>query len=116
MPLESGSSREVIGQNIKTEEAAGRPRKQAIAIALNKARGDDYDAVLDACVDRMDMAARRFDAYADRQEARGDAGTVRVVYNKLLGGWFVVRGSSDTPLSGRFGSKEEALASIKSRS
>lgn len=26
-----------IGRNIKTEEAAGRPRKQAIAIALNVA-------------------------------------------------------------------------------
>lgn len=26
-----------IGRNIKTEEAAGRPRKQAIAIALSEA-------------------------------------------------------------------------------
>lgn len=37
MPLKKGSSRKVIGQNIATEEAAGRPRKQAIAIALNTA-------------------------------------------------------------------------------
>jgi hypothetical protein len=27
----------VIGSNIETEEAAGKPRKQAIAIALSKA-------------------------------------------------------------------------------
>ncbi len=33
---------------------------------------------------------------------------VRIVNNKLLGGWYVVRGSSDTPISGRFSSKEAA--------
>lgn len=38
MPLKSGSSRKVIGSNIKTEMAAGRPQKQAVAIALSVAR------------------------------------------------------------------------------
>jgi hypothetical protein len=37
MPLKKGSSAKTIGQNIKTEIAAGYPRKQAIAIALNTA-------------------------------------------------------------------------------
>jgi len=37
MPLVKGKSRKAIGTNIKPEEAAGRPRKQAIAIALSKA-------------------------------------------------------------------------------
>lgn len=37
MPLEKGSSRTVIGHNIKTEEEAGKPKKQAIAIALHEA-------------------------------------------------------------------------------
>ena len=37
MPLRKGSSRKVIGQNIKTEMAAGRPQKQAVAIALRVA-------------------------------------------------------------------------------
>lgn len=37
MPLKTGSSRKAIGDNIKTEEAAGKPPKQAIAIALDKA-------------------------------------------------------------------------------
>jgi hypothetical protein len=37
MPLRSGKSRKVISQNIKTEMAAGKPQKQAIAIALRVA-------------------------------------------------------------------------------
>lgn len=38
MPLQKGRSREAISQNIKTETAAGKPQKQAIAIALSEAR------------------------------------------------------------------------------
>lgn len=37
MPLVKGSSRRAISTNIKKEVAAGKPRKQAIAIALRKA-------------------------------------------------------------------------------
>lgn len=37
MPLESGSSREVVGRNIKREKAAGKSQKQAVAIALHEA-------------------------------------------------------------------------------
>ena len=38
MPLKSGSSQATISANIRTERAAGRPEKQAIAIAESKAR------------------------------------------------------------------------------
>ena len=37
MPLKKGSSKEAISKNIRTEVKAGRPQKQAIAIALNVA-------------------------------------------------------------------------------
>ena len=39
MPLQKGSSRKAISSNIRTEMAAGKPQKQAVAIALNTARG-----------------------------------------------------------------------------
>ena len=40
MPLESGSSRAVVSANISKEVAAGKPQKQAVAIALHKARDE----------------------------------------------------------------------------
>lgn len=39
MPLQKGSDRKVIERNIETEIAAGRPKAQAVAIALSTARG-----------------------------------------------------------------------------
>jgi hypothetical protein len=37
MPLKTGSSPKAISSNIRTEVAAGKPKRQAIAIALAKA-------------------------------------------------------------------------------
>lgn len=38
MPLKKGSSKAAVSSNIRTEIAAGKPRDQAIAIALDIAR------------------------------------------------------------------------------
>jgi hypothetical protein len=83
MPLEEGSSRSAISANIATEVNAGKPQKQAEAIAFSKARGDDSDParlrgiMLDKAMDsladsmaRLDAVAKRFSAYADATEKR----------------------------------------------
>ncbi len=38
MPLAQSGSKAAVSQNIKTEMAAGKPQKQAVAIALSVAR------------------------------------------------------------------------------
>lgn len=42
MPLESGKSRAAFSHNVKTEMNAGKPQKQAVAIAYHEA-GEDVD-------------------------------------------------------------------------
>jgi hypothetical protein len=35
---------------------------------------------------------------------------MKIIHNRLLGGWFIVRGPHQTPISGRFDTREQALA------
>lgn len=39
----------------------------------------------------------------------------RIIFNRLLGGWFIVRGRHQTPIGGRFNSRAEALAHLGRR-
>jgi hypothetical protein len=43
MPLKSGKSDKTVSSNIRTEMHAGKPQKQAVAIAMSKA-GRSYKA------------------------------------------------------------------------
>lgn len=40
---------------------------------------------------------------------------MKVIYNRLLNGWYIVRGAHQTPISGRFDTKEAALAHLRRR-
>jgi hypothetical protein len=40
---------------------------------------------------------------------------MKVIYNGILGGWYIVRGAHQTPISGRFDSKEAVLAHLRKR-
>lgn len=40
---------------------------------------------------------------------------VRIVHNKLLGGWYIVRGPHHTPIGGRFNSKAEAQQHLRNQ-
>jgi hypothetical protein len=40
---------------------------------------------------------------------------IKIVHNKLLGGWYIVRGPHHSPIGGRFDSKAEAKAWLAER-
>jgi hypothetical protein len=52
MPLDKSGSAKAVGKNIKTEMKAGKPKKQAVAIALSvereNAKGDRKAKLKDA--------------------------------------------------------------------
>lgn len=37
---------------------------------------------------------------------------VKVVFNRLLGGWFIVSGPHQTPIGGRFETRAQAVAHL----
>ena len=40
---------------------------------------------------------------------------MKIVFNQILNGWYIVRGAHQTPISGRFDSRESALAHLRRR-
>lgn len=74
MPLEHGQSKAAFSQNVKTEMAAGKPQKQAVAIAYAKKRGDTatdpgVSPLSDAEMCKLDAACARFDNMDSRLDA-----------------------------------------------
>ena len=37
---------------------------------------------------------------------------IRIIHSRILGGWFIVRGPHQTPISGRFQTRADALAHL----
>jgi hypothetical protein len=56
MPLDKSGTEESVGKNIKTEIKAGKPKKQALAIALNVERDNAKGA-------RKTMLEEAYDKY-----------------------------------------------------
>lgn len=77
---------------------------EAAARAVGKAYGAEPD-LLRGPVPRT----------AHRSRAQCQMSAVRIVHNRILGGWFVVRGPHQTPLSERFNSREAAKAWLNER-
>jgi hypothetical protein len=38
---------------------------------------------------------------------------IKIVHNRMLGGWYIVRGQAQTPISGRFDTRALALAHLQ---
>jgi len=57
MPLDKSGSKAAVGHNVKAEMAAGKPQKQAVAIALNtqrKAKSNPKKSAMRAAAMRAD--------------------------------------------------------------
>jgi len=92
MPLSSGKSKAAFSHNVEVEVAAGKPQKQAVAIAYSKKREGDCEIELDEAAESEDCEVE-MDAVAAVDEApRGMAfdrgGSSRV---KDINGWLHVR-------------------------
>jgi hypothetical protein len=82
MPLESGpEGSSAFEHNIKTEIAAGKPRKQAVAIAYHKAGEKDADAPSGA---RSTTEMSELPALADRSD--GDPHGIRAYMDSVRRG------------------------------
>ena len=86
MPLEGGESKKAFGHNVATEMNAGKPQKQAVAIAYaEKRKGDALKLpkldgeMCKSLADRADSLAKRFDAMCSRKDAETVTGLAKFV-------------------------------------
>lgn len=82
----------------------------AVVVGANHKNGDSVDAASTLAEIKSKV---KFVSLEEVRRKYRQSSSVKVVHNKLLGGWFVVKGPHQTPISGRFDSKQEALDSLK---
>ena len=68
MPLKQGRSQRVVGSNIKTEMAAGKPQNQAVAIALSNSRRHPGRHAMGGKVHGTDMNGSESKTFMERGE------------------------------------------------
>lgn len=77
MPLDPGKSKAAFSHNVATEVDAGKPQKQAVAIAYHKAGEkkdafDDIESKVQTLADNIDALSARFDDFCARSDAAKD--------------------------------------------
>lgn len=73
MPLEHGASKEAFSHNVETEMTAGKPQKQAVAIAYSEKQRAAHDAAERLC-SGVEALCSRMDAAFTRQDGVGEGG------------------------------------------
>ena len=71
MPLMKGKSNAAFQHNIKAEMAAGKPQKQAVAIALNTAHHSDHSKKRSEHYHSKVVAQKKFSGPTKRTQSRG---------------------------------------------
>lgn len=85
MPLESGSSRAIISRNIEREMSAGKPQKQAVAIALRKAgKSNSKDGVMEK--NGLRLPAKVVDRFFGARDAGTSEGARKAAQSRKRGG------------------------------
>lgn len=100
MPLSSGKSKAAFSHNVEVEIAAGKPQKQAVAIAYSKKRGASDDLAAAQLALKEAMAAGQQEAEAQRK-AKTEMGSdeaprlamdrAPTMRNKDINGWLHVK-------------------------
>jgi hypothetical protein len=97
MPLQEGKSKEAFGQNVATEMKAGKPQKQAVAIAYSKQRQDANDMGymdrIDATIAKMDSVQQRMDNLQCKHDAAKLHARTNIPAGASLKGKIKIKGS-----------------------